>query len=77
MLLGKSLTNNWQDAVGMLSECRIVKAEVLLPADVQILLQDPAGQKFVLRIVGAAGVSLTGNLIALNPNLSITCHETT
>lgn len=76
MLLGKPLTTKWEESVGMLAECKILKAEVLQPAELHVLLQDPLSQKFVLRVMGAAGVGLTGNLIALNVGLTITCHET-
>lgn len=75
MILGKPLAMTWQDALGMVAHCQVLKVELPGPGDLQLLLRDPAGQQFVLRVVGAAAVGLTGNLISLNAALQITCHE--
>ena len=76
MNMGKSLTTNWHDAVAMLSDCRIVKAEVQSSARLTVLLRDPLGQQFLLDIVGMSALGLSGNIVTLNSGLQIICHET-
>ena len=77
MIVGKPLTTSWQEAIGMLTECKIVKTELVPPGDLHLLMQDPAGQRFLLRVLGVASIGLSGNIVVLNAALNINCHEVT
>ena len=75
MQTGKPLAKTWQDSIGMASECKVVKAELVAPNILHILFKDPLGQQFILAINGIAGIGLNGNLVQLNPGLLMQAYE--
>ncbi len=75
MIIGKPLAGKWQDALAMLSECKVVKVDLVVPNVLHVLLRDPAGQQFVWQVVGTAGVVLTGNLIGLTSGFDTNVFE--
>lgn len=75
MNIGKPITQTWQEAIGMLSQCKVESVEVIQPGDLQIRQMDPAGQRFILRVTAAVGVGLTGDLVRVVPSLVINCFE--
>jgi len=62
------ISTSWQDALGMLPECKIIgKPKKTLPAHLELTCKDPSGQLFMLVIEGRAQIGLDGDLVTVNP----------
>ena len=67
-----ALTKTWQEALGLCAHTKIVEKPQMIPPNVLIFtLQDPAGQRFTLRIVAATQLGLNGNLVVANSGFNI------
>ena len=74
--MAKLITGKWQDALKMLSQCRIEESPVLISPDkLALLLKDPVGQVFVLQITARPKLGLSGNVVVANGEFVIECLE--
>lgn len=65
--MAKVITAEWKEALEMLSDCRIIREPVLQgQAQIDILLEDPAGRRFLLEINSVPLPAMVGNLLAVN-----------
>jgi hypothetical protein len=74
----KRINSNFAEALMMLAHCRIMGRPGIQLGDVQalmFLLEDPAGQKFVLKVESSPDIKVVGGLMKLVGNFNIACFE--
>ena len=71
----KPITTDWRDATKLTSECKLLTIEVQPQNTMFIVLQDPAEQKFVLRVIALVTPGLSGNIQVVNSSFQIEAME--
>ena len=71
----KPITTDWREAVRLTPECRVLALEVNPQNVMFIVLQDPAEQKFVLRVIATSMPGLSGNIQVINSMFNIEAME--
>ena len=63
----KEITADWQEALGMVSNCRVIRAPQVIENGRTLLLlfEDPIGQQFVLRVIADATLGVNGTVVTL------------
>ena len=65
--MAKKITSTWQEALDLLSDCWVIRKPLLNgPSELLMLMEDPAGQKFILEILTRAQPGLSGNIMVVN-----------
>ncbi len=70
--MAKKLTKTNQEALGLVSNCKILAEPIITPAGsgtaavISMLLEDPVGQKFLIQYKISAALGLSGNVMLLN-----------
>ena len=75
--MAKQLTKTYQEALKMLSDCKITAEPIVQNngTDVAFLLEDPMGQRFFLHIQSEAMVGMNGNLLSVKSQQRIVAFE--
>ena len=75
--MAKKLTATWQEAMEMVSECKVVQKPVVDAAQgtLVFLLEDPAGQTFMLSLRATVNPAMQGNIMTINTGLQIDALE--
>ena len=65
--MAKPITKTWQEALKLCRDSKVVARPQVTDngARLMLLLQDSAGQKFVLSVKAVAALEMVGNLIGL------------
>ncbi len=78
--MAREITKTFQEAIDMVSDCKIVaKPQIQTNTSAGdtalFLLEDPAGQAFVLRITARATPKLNGTMLTVDASHAIHCLE--
>lgn len=71
----KQLSKGWRDGLDMALHCRVIKAQLANPGHMQLLLEDPAGQKFALIVEAKVNPSMAGDILKMEATFAITALE--
>lgn len=71
----KPITTKWQDALDMVSECKVVRKPQLVGTELLFLMEDPVGQKFLLQVRSKAIPGLSGNILTLAAGFEVIALE--
>lgn len=69
------ISTKWPENLALTNHSKVVAKPLVQGTSISMLFEDPAGQKFVLKITAGTSMALVGNLVAANATLNIEAFE--
>ena len=73
--MAKQITGTWQEAMKMVSNCKIMSTPNVNGPVIEIVLQDPMGQVFAIRFVAGPVPQMNGNILTIGAQQDIVAVE--